>query len=44
MISNDLLKYVADGDLHTTLHGVDHSTDLRAIVTVEYMLEHYKGE
>lgn len=39
MISKELLNYVSDADLHTTLHGVNHSTDLRSIVTVGYMLE-----
>ncbi|WP_285842856.1 hypothetical protein [Metabacillus litoralis] len=39
-VSKELLNYIADADLHTKLEGVEHSTDLRAIVTVGYMLEH----
>lgn len=42
MISKELLDYVADGDLHTKLSGVEFSTNLREIVTVEYMME--RGE
>lgn len=38
-ISKDLLAYIADGDLHTTHESVDHSTPLREVVTVGYMLE-----
>lgn len=38
-ISKELLNYVADADLHTTLEGVEHSTNLREIVTVGYMME-----
>lgn len=41
-ISKELLDYVADGDLHTTMDGVKHSTNLRAIVTVGYMVEEYE--
>ncbi|HHY72668.1 MAG TPA: hypothetical protein GX497_05490 [Bacillus bacterium] len=43
-ISKELLDYVADGDLHAKLANVGYSTDLREIVTVGQMLEHYKGE
>lgn len=39
-ISEELLNYVSDGDLHTKLDGVEHSTNLREIVTVGYMVEH----
>lgn len=41
-VSKELLNYVADGDLHTTLDGVEHSTNLREIVTVGYMVENPK--
>lgn len=41
-ISSDLLDYVADADLHTKIHGVEHSTDLREIVTIGYMIENYE--
>ncbi|WP_169908372.1 hypothetical protein [Metabacillus halosaccharovorans] len=34
-----LLNYIADGDEHLKLEGVEHSTDLREIVTVGYMIE-----
>lgn len=40
MISNELLDYVADGDLHAKLSTVEYSTDLREIVTVEQMIKH----
>ena len=42
-ISKDLLGYVVDGDLHTILNGVEHSTNLREIVTVAHMIEHGKN-
>lgn len=42
-ISKELLNYVADGDLHTRLDSVDHSTNLREIITVGYMEEHYQN-
>jgi hypothetical protein len=38
-ISKELINYVADGDMHTKLDGVEHSTSLREIVTVAYMIE-----
>jgi hypothetical protein len=38
-ISKLLINYIADGDSHTVLEGVGHSTNLREIVTVGYMLE-----
>ena len=41
--SKELIDYVSDGDLHATMEGVKHSTDLRAIVTVGYMIEHEKA-
>lgn len=45
MISNNLLDYVADGDLHTKLSSVDYSTDLREIVTIGQMIKHVeRGE
>ncbi len=40
MFSNELLDYVADGDLHAKLSTVEYSTDLREIVTVEQMIKH----
>lgn len=43
-VSKELLNYVSDGDLHTVLDGVQHSTNLREIVTVGYMVEHPIGE
>ncbi|WP_158077357.1 hypothetical protein [Caenibacillus caldisaponilyticus] len=43
-ISNFLADYVADGDLHTQLENVEYSTNLRVIVTVGYMIDHYKAE
>ncbi|MGD7021750.1 hypothetical protein ACQCVK_04105 [Rossellomorea vietnamensis] len=38
-ISKELINYVADGDMHTKMDGVEHSTNLREIVSVEYMME-----
>lgn len=44
-ISKEILNYVADADLHTKLSSVEHSTNLREIVTVGYMLENFeRGE
>ncbi|NMH72814.1 hypothetical protein HF078_07005 [Bacillus sp. RO2] len=43
-ISKELLNYVADGDAHIKLESVKHSTNLREIVTVGYMVDHYKTE
>ncbi|WP_171016739.1 hypothetical protein [Pseudalkalibacillus caeni] len=43
-ISKELLDYVADADLHTKLDGVEHSTNLRDIVTVGYMVENAQEE
>lgn len=40
MISNELLDYVADGDLHAKLTDVEYSTNLREIVTVEQMIKY----
>lgn len=34
-----LLNYISDGDEHLKLSEVEHSTDLREIVTVGYMIE-----
>lgn len=42
-ISNELLNYVVDGDLHTKLDSVEYSTNLREIVTVGYMVSHMGG-
>ena len=42
-ISNELLDYVTDGDLHAKMEGVEHSTNLREIVTIAYMIEHGKS-
>ncbi|WP_430482776.1 hypothetical protein [Rossellomorea marisflavi] len=39
MISNSLIVHVADADFHTKIEGVEYSTDIREIVTVEYMLD-----
>ncbi|MEW4223999.1 hypothetical protein [Rossellomorea marisflavi] len=39
MISTLLTEYLADGDFHTKIEGVEYSTDIREIVTVEYMLD-----
>lgn len=44
MISKELLNYVADGDEHTRLSSVEHSTNLREIVTVGHMIEHFRNE
>lgn len=41
--SKELIDYVSDGDLHTKMKGIKFSTDLRAIVTVGYMIEHEKA-
>ncbi|MDQ0299682.1 hypothetical protein J2S78_002102 [Salibacterium salarium] len=41
-ISHELLNYVADADEHTRLQNVPYSTDLRSVVTVDYMVKHYK--
>lgn len=40
-ISKALLAHVSDGDLHTTMNGIQYSTNLREIVTIGYMLEQY---
>jgi hypothetical protein len=39
MISKELMDYVADGDFHTKVDGVEYSTNLREIVTVGYMVD-----
>lgn len=44
MFSKELLDYVADGDEHTKLDGVEHSTNLREVVTVGYMVEYYQAD
>ena len=41
--SKELIDYVSDGDLHATMEGVEYSKNLRAIVTVGYMIEHEKA-
>lgn len=38
-VSKLLLNYVADGDEHARLSSVEHSTNLREIITVQYMIE-----
>jgi hypothetical protein len=43
-ISKELLNYVADGDVHAKFEGVKHSTNLREIVTVGYMVDHFQAE
>lgn len=42
-LSANLAEYVSDGDLSTKLENVEYSTNLREIVTVGYMIEHFKG-
>lgn len=42
-LSNSLADYIFDGDLSTKLENVEYSTNLREIVTVGYMIEHFKG-
>lgn len=44
-MTQSLLQYISDGDLSTKLESIEHSTNLRSIVTVEYMMERYeRGE
>ncbi|WP_158587573.1 hypothetical protein [Neobacillus notoginsengisoli] len=43
-ISKELINYVGDGDLHARLASVEHSTNLREIVTVGYMIDNYDGK
>lgn len=38
-IHNALINSVVDGDFHTTVDGIEYSTNIREIVTVGYMLE-----
>ncbi|MFD2704053.1 hypothetical protein [Salibacterium lacus] len=40
-ISDELLDYVADADMHTKMKNVPYSTDLRSVVTVDYLLERH---
>lgn len=40
--SHLLLAHVSDGDLHTTMNGVEFSTNLREVITVGYMVEQYE--
>lgn len=42
-LSNSLKDYIFDGDLSTKLENVEYSTNLREIVTVGYMIDHFKG-
>jgi hypothetical protein len=42
--SKELMRYVSDGDLHTLIAGVEYSTSLREIITVEYMLDQYQED
>lgn len=42
-LNANLAEYVSDGDLSTKLENVEYSTNLREIVTVGYMIEHFKG-
>ncbi|GIN60492.1 hypothetical protein J27TS8_04850 [Robertmurraya siralis] len=42
-ISKELLHYVADGDAHIKLSSVEHSTNLREVVTIGYMADEYEG-
>jgi hypothetical protein len=39
-----LLAHVSDGDLHTGMDGVEFSTNLREIITVEDMVKQYHLE
>lgn len=39
--SNELFRYVTDGDLHKKLESVPQSTNLREVVTVGHMIEHH---
>ena len=41
-ISNELINYVTDADLHTTMEGINFSTNLREIVTIGYMIDEYE--
>lgn len=44
-MTQSLLQYISDGDLSTKLESVEYSTNLRSIITVEYMMERYeRGE
>ncbi len=43
-ISKVLMDYVSDGDAHIKLESVEHSTNLREIVTVGYMIEEYQAQ
>ena len=42
--SKELIDYVSDGDLHATMEGVEHSTNLREVVTVGYLVEYYQAD
>jgi hypothetical protein len=39
-ISKELLHYINDGDLHIINENVEHSTDLREVTSIEYMIAH----
>ena len=41
-ISKNLIDYVVDADLSTKLENVEYSTNLREIVTVEYMINQFE--
>lgn len=41
--SKALLTHVSDGDLHLRMKDIPYSTNLREIITVEYMMEHFEG-
>ena len=43
-ISENLLAYINDADFHTKLRNVEYSTDLRAIVTLDYMIKRHELE
>ena len=44
-MTQSLLQYISDGDLSTKLESIEYSTNLRSIVTIGYLQEHYeRGE
>lgn len=44
-MAQSLIPYIFDGDLSTKLEAVEYSTNLRSIVTIEYLQERYeRGE
>lgn len=41
-MTQSLLQYISDGDLSTKLESIEHSTNLRSIVTIGYLQERYE--